>query len=100
MGLRPAGLGPVCDRFAAMNDKSKASEAPSFEQALEQLEQLVERLEDGQIPLEDSLKDFEKGVALVRQLRERLDQAQQRVEKIMETEGGKLEAQPMDFEED
>jgi len=80
-----------------MADKSEDAQVFPFEDSLKQLEDLVERLESGEISLEESLQDFESGVALVRTLRERLDQAQQRVDKIVEQEGGETAAQPMDL---
>ena len=83
-----------------MADKSEDAQVFPFEDSLKQLEDLVERLESGEISLEESLQDFESGVALVRTLRERLDQAQQRVDKIVEQEGGETAAQPMDLMND
>ena len=71
----------------------------SYEQSLQQLEGLVARLEGGEISLEDALRDFERGVLLVRQLRERLDQAQQKIESIMATEDGEAVAQPLRLDE-
>lgn len=82
-----------------MGNQSDDAQAFPFEESLKQLEDLVERLESGEISLEESLQDFEHGVALVRTLRERLDQAQQRVDKIVEQEGGETAAQPMDLME-
>ena len=78
-----------------MGDQSGDAQVFPFEDSLRQLEDLVERLENGEASLEESLQDFERGVALVRTLRERLDQAQQRVDKIVEQEGGETAAQPM-----
>ena len=83
-----------------MADKSEDAQVFPFEDSLKQLEDLVERLESGEISLEESLQDFERGVALVRTLRERLDQAQQRVDKIVEQEGGETAAEPMDLMDD
>lgn len=80
-----------------MGNQSDDAQAFPFEESLKQLEDLVERLESGEISLEESLQDFESGVALVRTLRERLDQAQQRVDKIVEQEGGETTAQSMDI---
>ena len=80
-----------------MGNQPSDTQAFPFEESLKQLEDLVERLESGEISLEESLQDFERGVALVRTLRERLDQAQQRVDKIVEEEGGETAAQPMDL---
>lgn len=83
-----------------MADQSEDAQVFPFEDSLKQLEDLVERLESGEISLEESLQDFERGVALVSTLRERLDQAQQRVDKIVEQEGGETAAQPMDIMDD
>ena len=83
-----------------MADQQEDAQVFPFEDSLKQLEDLVERLESGEISLEESLQDFEQGVALVRTLRERLDQAQQRVDKIVEQEGGETAAQSMDLMDD
>ena len=80
-----------------MADKLEDTQVFPFEDSLKQLEDLVERLESGEVSLEESLQDFERGVALVRTLRERLDQAQQRVDKIVEQEGGETAAQSMNL---
>ena len=80
-----------------MEKKPEDAQVFPFEDSLKQLEDLVERLESGKVSLEESLKDFERGVALVRMLRERLDQAQQRVDKIVEQEGGETVVQSMDL---
>ncbi len=83
-----------------MADQPEEGQVFPFEDSLKQLEDLVERLESGEVSLEESLQDFEQGVALVRTLRERLDQAQQRVDKIVEQEGGETAAQSMDLMDD
>lgn len=51
-----------------------------FEQALRELETLVERLEQGDLPLEESLRHFERGVALTRECQTALKAAEARVE--------------------
>jgi exodeoxyribonuclease VII small subunit len=53
---------------------------PSFEEALGELEALVEHMEDGELSLEESIKTYERGVALGRTALKALDEAQQRVE--------------------
>lgn len=58
-----------------------------FEKALQELEALVETLEQGELPLEESLKQFEKGIQLTRQCQEALDAAEQRVEILMQEKG-------------
>ena len=83
-----------------MADQPEDTQVFPFEDSLKQLEDLVERLESGEVSLEESLQDFERGVALVRTLRERLEQAQQRVDKIVEQEGGETAAEPMDLVDD
>ena len=72
---------------------------PKFEDALAELEGVVRRLEQGELPLEDSLAAFERGIVLVRLLSERLAQVEQRVEVLLRTEGGKLTVRPLDDEE-
>ena len=53
--------------------------APSFEQALSDLESLVETLEKGELSLEDSLQKFERGIELTRVCQQALQEAEQRV---------------------
>jgi exodeoxyribonuclease VII small subunit len=60
----------------------------NFEAALEELEQLVERMEAGDLSLEDSLKAFERGVALTRDCQKALQAAELRVQALTETEEG------------
>ncbi len=59
--------------------KKKAS-SPSFEESLGELETLVERMESGELSLEDSLSAFERGIALTRTCQQALQAAEQRVE--------------------
>src|ERR1700734_4529126 len=67
---------------------SAADEIPvDFEASLAELEALVERLEQGDLPLDDALKSFERGVALTRQCQGALKAAQQKVE-ILLNHGG------------
>ena len=65
-----------------------------FEEGLAELEQIVQRLEKGELPLEDSLAAFERGVTLVRALSERLAQVEQRVEVLLRSDAGKLLLRP------
>jgi len=75
---------------------TRNSKAPDFEEALGELETLVERLEHGDLPLDEALKLFERGVALTRQCQTSLQAAQQKVE-ILLKKSGELRAEP--FEE-
>ena len=71
-----------------------------FEDTLAELETLVRRLEDGALPLEESLAAFERGMALVRLLGTRLDDVAQRVEVLLRTADGALATRPLADEED
>ena len=70
-----------------------------FDEAMTELETLVRRLEDGALPLEESLAAFERGMALVRVLGDRLDDVSQRVEVLLRTAGGALVTRPLATEE-
>lgn len=59
----------------------------SFEDSLAELEKLVEQLEQGDISLEESLKSFEKGVNLTRTCQKALQEAEQKVQILLETNG-------------
>ena len=56
---------------------------PKFEKALENLDDIVELMEIGELPLDKALELFEKGIALTRQCQTALDQAEQKVETLM-----------------
>jgi exodeoxyribonuclease VII small subunit len=58
-----------------------------FEQALKELEEIVERMERGDATLEESLKYFERGIALTRRCQETLKAAEQKVEILIEQNG-------------
>jgi exodeoxyribonuclease VII small subunit len=75
---------------------SPDSKPLDFEQALSELESLVERLERGDVPLDEALRTFERGVALTRHCQASLQSAQQRVE-ILLKRSGQPQAEP--FEE-
>jgi exodeoxyribonuclease VII small subunit len=68
-------------------DPQKSPASPDFEQSLTELEALVTKLEQGDIPLEDALKTFERGVALTRQCQAALRTAQQKVEVLLSRSG-------------
>jgi len=64
------------------NDISKLS----FEEAIKELTSIVGKIEQGQIPLQDSLEQYERGMALIKHCRGILQQAEKRIEKISELE--------------
>ncbi len=60
----------------------------TFEVSLAELEKIVRRLEEGDLQLDESLELFEKGVRLSRECRERLNQAERRIEILLRDEDG------------
>lgn len=67
----------------ASSQTGAAAATPDFERALAELENLVERLESGDLPLDEALQTFERGVALTRQCQSALKSAQQKVEILL-----------------
>jgi exodeoxyribonuclease VII small subunit len=71
----------------------------SFERAIEELESIVKRLEDGKVPLEESVAIYERGEALKRRCDELLRQAEARVDKITTDASGKVTGiEPLDVQ--
>lgn len=68
----------------------------TFEDALSQLESIVARLENGDLPLEESLKLFEEGIKLSRFCNQKLNEAQKKVEVLLKGSGGESEPQPFE----
>ena len=64
------------------------AEGQSFETMMKRLEDLVARLEEGNLPLEDSIRSFEEGMALVRQCTAVLQQAEERIQKLTRDAAG------------
>jgi exodeoxyribonuclease VII small subunit len=67
-----------------------------FEEALSKLEKVVEKLEAGDISLEESLKLFEEGIRLSRFCNQKLDEAEKKVEILLKDEEGEIKIQPFD----
>jgi exodeoxyribonuclease VII small subunit len=78
----------------------KRTETPpvSFEAALGELESLVEKMERGDLSLEDSLAAFERGIQLTRTCQEGLNQAEQKVEQLL-SQGGQEQIAPFDADD-
>ena len=71
----------------------------SFEKAIEELESIVKRLEEGKVPLEDSVAIYERGEALKRRCEDLLRQAEARVQKItLDASGNPTGTEPLDVE--
>jgi len=68
----------------ARKPAKKTQSMPDFETALADLEKLVELMESGEISLEESLANFERGITLTRQCQQALKQAEQKVQILMQ----------------
>lgn len=71
-----------------------------FDEALKELEALVESLEQGDLSLEESLERFERGVSLARECRDSLSAAEQRVQVLLENEDGSERLEPFQNDSD
>ena len=77
----------------------KKSSIPDFEAALVELEKLTEKMESGEQSLEEALKSFQRGVELTRLCQKGLQEAEQRVEKLVK-ENDEFLIKPMDTDEE
>ena len=69
----------------------------SFEKALTELESIVEKMEAGELSLDESLSLFEKGVQLAKYLREELGKAEKKVEILLKNAEGEVQGKPFDL---
>lgn len=80
-----------------MSEQTSDISAMSFEDALRALEDVVRRLESGDVPLDDSISLYERGEALRKHCQARLDAAQARIERIVTGPGGEpVATRPLD----
>ena len=94
---RPAVKSAAPNPAAAASGAGTGASEPelAFEEALQRLEAIVDRLEGGELPLEEALARFEEGVRLSRRLSEQLGAAELRVERLLR-EGGELLVRPVE----
>jgi exodeoxyribonuclease VII small subunit len=71
---------------------------PSFEQSLKKLEAIVDKLEKGDLALEDSLKLFEEGIGLSAACKKELDEAEGKVQVLVKQRDGSLKTEPFPTE--
>lgn len=77
----------------------RKAKQPDFEKSLEELETIVERMEEGELSLEESLKDFETGIKLTRSCQQALNEAEQKVQILLD-QSTSAEPQPFENSED
>lgn len=71
----------------AKNEKKSDISKMGFEEAIKELGGIVQDIEEGEIPLQDSLAQYEKGMALIKHCKNILQKAEKRIEKISKEEG-------------
>jgi exodeoxyribonuclease VII small subunit len=76
----------------------KPTKTQTFEEAIKRLEEIVGQLEKGEVPLDKTLSLFEEGVRLSRFCREKLDEAEKRIDILLKEEGGILRREPFSFQ--
>lgn len=74
-------------------------EGITFEEAMKKLESIVETLGEGNLSLDESLKMFEEGMELYKFCNKKLDEAEYKVEKLIEKEGGEISVEEFKVEE-
>ena len=74
------------------------SDAPDFETALKRLEEIVKKLETGELSLDSALQLFEEGIKLSRFCHTSLEQAERRVEVLLKDHSGQTRAVPFESE--
>ncbi len=72
-----------------------SAEDISFEAALNRLETIVERLESGQVPLDETIRSFEEGMSLVEHCHQQLNQAETKLRRLVRNKNGFLETEDM-----
>ncbi len=93
---------------AASKAATKSGETPSqnggpilsFEEAIEELETITRQLESGSLSLDESIKAYEKGMQLRQVCREKLEQAEKKLEYLERRDDGSLDKQAIDTDED
>lgn len=76
--------------------KTEVSKKPDFEKSLARLEEVVRKLENASISLDEAMKLFEEGVQLSRECQKQLEEAEARVEILLKKADGKLAPQPFE----
>jgi exodeoxyribonuclease VII small subunit len=79
------------DEKKSSGQRRKGKREPDFEQAIDQLEQIIDEVESGEVGLEQCLKHYEQGMKLVDRCRTILDQAEQRIAQLKPDDEGDLQ---------
>lgn len=79
---------------------NKQEQEPTFEQAVKRLEEIVEKLEEGRVPLDESLQLFEEGVKLSRFCNNKLEEIERKIEILTKNGKGDLITEEFDNNDD
>lgn len=71
----------------------------TFEENVKELEEIVSKLEKGELSLEDSINNFEEGIKLSKECSSALDEAEKKINILVESEGGELKEEKFEIEE-
>lgn len=85
--------------MAKKNTNDATDHPPSFEEAMQELERIVEELESGELTLEQSLARYERGVQAARRCRQVLDDAEKKLQMLVSDEQGTLREEPFKEEQ-
>ena len=88
--MTPKGTAPASDDAGAT----------TFEAMMGRLQSLVDKLEEGNLSLDESIRSFEEGMDLVKKCTEVLDKAEERIQKLTRDTSGKPVTSPLDGDED
>jgi exodeoxyribonuclease VII small subunit len=84
----------------ARKSKDESQDQPTFEERLGRLEQIVEKLESGEVGLDESLKLYAEGAGLIRECRTTLAEAEKKIARLTETASGDVATEPFEPPED
>jgi len=83
-----------------MSEQGKKGKKTKFEESLKRLEQIVSKLEDGDLELEKSIELFEEGIGIAKSCQKKLDDADRKIETLVRDKEGVLSTQPSEETED
>ncbi len=79
-----------------MNESKKAKKEIKFEAALKRLEEIVSKLEEGDLELEKSIELFEEGIRMAKGCQKKLDEAEKKIERLTKNRDGSLATEPVE----
>ncbi len=83
-----------------MEKQKKNESKKSFEDALAELEEIADKLENGTLGLDDSIKEFEKGIKIARLCQEKLEEAEKKIEILQKGEDGEVNSKKISVKSD